>query len=134
MLVDLLQTYELRRYNVDTSPEGFIRRAKPIILIDFIMKALYKKETLKDPESENSTYSNFTLKRDTGFCCEKFKNYCKKFTVWSYEHDKFSIVDQIKYEGHSVQSIDFCPFCGEKIDYEDENAPQKVKKKKVRTF
>jgi hypothetical protein len=43
-------------------------------------------------------------------------------------------VDQITYEGHSVQSIDFCPFCGEKIDYEDENAPQKVKKKKVRTF
>lgn len=42
---------------------------------------------------------------------------------------KFSIVDQITYEGHSVQSIDFCPFCGEKIDYEDENKPQKVKKK-----
>lgn len=41
------------------------------------MKALYKKETLKDPESENSAYSNFTLKRDTEFCCEKFKNYCK---------------------------------------------------------
>jgi hypothetical protein len=38
-------------------------------------------------------------------------------------------VDQITYEGHSVQSIDFCPFCGEKIDYEDENAPKKLKKK-----
>ncbi len=98
------------------------------------MKALYKKETLKDPESENNTYSNFTLKRDTEFCCEKFKSYCKKFTVWNYEYGKFSIVDQITYEGHSVQSIDFCPFCGEKIDYEDENAPQKVKKKKIRTF
>ena len=93
------------------------------------LKALYKKETLQDPESKNTTYSNFTLKRDTVFCCEKFKNYCKKFTVWSYEHGKFSIVDQITYEGHSVQSIDFCPFCGEKIDYEDENTPQKVKKK-----
>lgn len=98
------------------------------------MKALYKKETLQDPESENNTYSNFTLRRDTEFCCEKFKNYCKKFTVWNYEHGKFSIVDQIIYEGHSVQSIDFCPFCGEKIDYVDEDAPQKVKKKKVRPF
>ncbi|HEY4680100.1 MAG TPA: hypothetical protein VIH04_02415 [Nitrosarchaeum sp.] len=107
---------------------------KSIILIDFTMKALYKKETLKDPESENNTYSNFTLKRDAEFCCEKFKNFCKKFTVWNYEQGKFAIVDQITYDGHSVQSIDFCPFCGEKIDYEDENAPQKVKKKKVRTF
>ena len=99
----------------------------------YAMKALYKKETLKDPESENSTYSNFTLKRDTEFCCEKFKSYCKKFTVWNYEYGKFSIVDQITYEGHSAQSIDFCPFCGEKIDYEDENT-QKVKKKKIKTF
>lgn len=98
------------------------------------MKALYKKETLQDPESENNTYSNFTLKHDTVFCCEKFKNYCKKFTVWSYEQGKFAIVDQITYDGHSVQSIDFCPFCGEKIDYEDENALHKVKRKKTRTF
>ena len=105
---------------------------KSIILVDFTMKALFKKETLKDPESENNTYSNFTLKRDTIFCCETFKKYCKKFTVWNYEQGKFAIVDQITYEGHSVQSIDFCPFCGEKIDYEDENAPQKVKRKKVR--
>jgi len=107
---------------------------KSIILVDFTMKALFKKETLKDPESDNNTYSNFTLKRDTIFCCETFKKYCKKFTVWSYEQGKFTIVDQITYEGHSVQSIDFCPFCGEKIDYEDENAPQKVKRKKVRMF
>jgi adenine-specific DNA methylase len=96
------------------------------------MKTLFKKEILQDPESENNTYSNFTLKRDTIFCCETFKKYCKKFTVWNYEQGKFAIVDQITYEGHSVQSIDFCPFCGEKIDYEDENAPQKVKRKKVR--
>jgi len=98
------------------------------------MKALYKKETLKDPESENNTYSNFTLKRDTEFCCEKFKNYCKKFTVWSYEQGKFAIVDQITYEGHSVQPIDFCPFCGEKIEYENENALPKTRRKKSKTF
>lgn len=98
------------------------------------MKALYKKETLKDPESENHVYLNFTLKRDTEFCCEKFKRYCKKFTVWSYDQGKFAIVDQITYDKHSVQSIDFCPFCGGKIYYEDENAPQKVKRKKVRTY
>ncbi|MFB5627698.1 MAG: hypothetical protein ACE5R5_05830 [Nitrosarchaeum sp.] len=96
------------------------------------MKAIFKKETLQDPESENNTYSNFTLKRDVQFCCDNFKNYCKKFTVWNYQQGKFAIVDQITYEGHSVQSIDYCPFCGEKIDYEDESAPKKAKKNKPR--
>ncbi|MBA0908358.1 MAG: hypothetical protein H0Z55_03145 [Nitrosarchaeum sp.] len=96
------------------------------------MKAIYEKETIKDPESENDSYSNFTLKRETVFCCEQFKMYCKKFTVWNYKQGKFGIVDQINYDGHSVRSIDFCPFCGEKIDYLDENTPEKVKRKKVR--
>ena len=92
------------------------------------MKASYKKETIPDPESNNDTYTNFILKRDTNFCCEKFKNYCKKFTVWNYDQGKFAIVDQITYDNHSVQSIDFCPFCGEKIEYEDENTSKKSKK------
>ncbi|MCI4432328.1 MAG: hypothetical protein JHC41_01790 [Nitrosopumilus sp.] len=89
------------------------------------MKASYKKEIIPDPESDNNTYSNFILKRDTDFCCEKFKNYCKKFTVWNYDQGKFAIVDQITYDNHSVQSIDFCPFCGEKIEYEEENISKK---------
>ena len=103
-------------------------------LIDSSMKAIYKKDTLKDPESEDNTYSNFTLKRETEFCCDRFKNFCKKFTVWNYDQGKFVIVNQITYDGHSVQSIDFCPFCGEQIEYEDQNSPKKVKKKKVKTF
>ncbi|WP_297464584.1 hypothetical protein [Nitrosarchaeum sp.] len=94
--------------------------------------ALYKKETLEDPESENKTYSNYTLKRETEFCCDLFKTFCKKFTVWNYEQGKFTIVNKITYEGHSVQSIDFCPFCGEKIEYADENS--KIKKKKTKSF
>ena len=114
--------------------EGYYQVSKNHYLIDSTMKAIYKKEIVKDPESENNTYSNFTLKRDSEFCCEKFKNFCKKFTVWSYDQGKFSIVDQITYEGHSTQSIDFCPFCGEKIEYEDENGTQKIRKKKVKTF
>jgi len=103
-------------------------------LNDFSMRAIYKKETHEDPESENNIYSNFTLNRDTQFCCEQFKTLCKKFTVWSYEQGKFAIVNKITYEGHSVQSIDFCPFCGEKIEYEDESNPKKIKKKKVKEF
>lgn len=103
-------------------------------LIDFSMRALYKKQTHEDPQSENNTYSNFTLKRDTVFCCEKFKTLCKKFTVWNYDQGKFAIVDTITYEGHTVQSIDFCPFCGENIEYEDEDSTKKIKKKKIKAF
>ena len=94
------------------------------------MKVLFKKETLKDPESENNTYTNYTLNKNTEFCCEKFKSFCKKFTVWSYEQGKFGIVDQITYEGHSIQSIDYCPFCGVEINYEDENTTKKTRKRK----
>lgn len=97
------------------------------------MKAVFKKETLKDPESENDTYTNFTLKHNTEFCCEKFKVFCKKFTAWSYEQGKFAIVDQITYDGQSIQPIDFCPFCGGKIEYEDENKPSKATKKRNKT-
>lgn len=94
------------------------------------MKASYKKETLPDPSSEGKTYDNFTLQRNVEFCCDAFKNYCKKFTGWSYDHGKFGIVDQITYEGHSTSLIDFCPFCGEKIEYDDVNNPKKVRKRK----
>lgn len=94
------------------------------------MKAPYKKEKLQDPQSTSETYLNYMLKRDVVFCCEKFKNYCKKFTVWNYEKGKFAIVDQITYESHSVQAIDFCPFCGEQIEYEDESTLTKSHRKK----
>ena len=94
------------------------------------MKAVYKIETLQEPEKEGETYTNYTLLRETEFCCEKFKAYCKKFTGWSYDHGKFSIVDQITYESHSVSTIDFCPFCGEKIEYEDIDKPKKTKRRK----
>jgi len=94
------------------------------------MRALYKKETLQDPEKEGQTYTNHTLLRETEFCCDKFKEYCKKFAGWSYDLGKFSIVDQITYERHSVSTIDFCPFCGEKIEYEDKDSPKKKRKQK----
>ncbi len=94
------------------------------------MKATYKKETLPDPAYEGETYDNYTLKRNVEFCCDAFKNYCKKFTGWSYDYGKFGIVDQITYEGHSVPLIDFCPFCGENIEYEDIDKPKKTRKKK----
>jgi len=93
------------------------------------MKAIYKKETLPDPQETKKDYDNFTLNRGTEFCCEMFKSYCKKFTGWDYNKGKFAIVDNITYEGHSTLTIDFCPFCGEKIEYENIDTQNKKKKK-----
>lgn len=96
------------------------------------MRALYEKETLQDPEKEGAIYTNYSLLNQTEFCCEEFKDHCKKFTAWSYDHGKFSIVNQITYEKHSVILINFCPFCGEKIEYEDIDSPKKLRKKKLK--
>ncbi len=94
------------------------------------MKASYKKETLPDPASEGHTYDNYTLQRDVEFCCDSLKGYYKKSSGWNYEQGKFVIVDQISYDGHTVIAIDFCPFCGEKIEYKDIDKPKKTRKQK----
>lgn len=81
------------------------------------LKAGYKKETLQDPQDREKNYDNFTLNRETEFCCDKFRLHCKKSTGWDYDKGKFGIVDKITYDGHSTEAIDFCPFCGEEIEY-----------------
>lgn len=57
------------------------------------MKAVFKKQVLPDPTSEGKTYKNYELQKSTAFCCDDFKNYCKKFSGWSYEKGKFAIVE-----------------------------------------
>lgn len=81
------------------------------------MNASYKKQVLPDPISEGKTYTNYELEKNAQFCCDEFKEFCKKFTAWSYEQGRFAIVDNISYEGQTVRAIDYCPFCGEKITY-----------------
>jgi len=94
------------------------------------MKVRCTKEILQDPQDIHKNYENFILTKNTEFCCEKFKAYCKKFTGWDYNKGKFIIVDEITYEGNSTIPIIFCPFCGEKIEYEDiENTKKKNSKK-----
>lgn len=83
------------------------------------MKAIFKKELLQDPQDKERNYENYSLEKKTKFCCEKLKSHCKKFTGWDYNKGKFAIVDKITYEGHSTTTIDFCPFCGEIIEYQE---------------
>lgn len=88
------------------------------------MRAVYKKHTLPDPQTDGKTYTDYQLLHSVEFCCDDLRNYFKS-SGWNHEKGKFVIVDQISYEGHSVRSIDFCPFCGEKIEYEDEDKTDK---------
>jgi len=94
------------------------------------MKATCKKETLQDPNNSSGTYDNYILNRNVEFCCSSLKSHCKKFTGWDYEKGKFVMVDKITYDGHSTVAIDFCPFCGEAIEYGDMNKTDSKKKKK----
>jgi len=94
------------------------------------MKVNFTKETLQDPQEIKNTYENFVLSKNTEFCCGEFRAYCKKFTGWDYSKGKFVIVDEITYEGNSTISITFCPFCGEKIEYENAESLKKKRPKK----
>ena len=79
----------------------------------------YTKSTRPDPNSSSGSYTDHVLNKDVILCCDKFKEYSKKFPSWSYEKGRFTIVDEITYEGNSQTPIDFCPFCGEKMKYKE---------------
>lgn len=88
------------------------------------MEAEFTKITRPDPSSEGGMYSDCTLIKDTAYCCDAFKEFCKKFPSWNYQLGRFTIVDQITYDSNTQTPINYCPFCGEKIKYKE------LKKKK----
>lgn len=88
------------------------------------MNAEFTKITRPDPSSEGGVYSDCTLVKDTLYCCDIFKEFCRRFPSWSYEKGKFTIVDEINYDSNTQTPINYCPFCGEKIKYKE------LKKKK----
>ena len=93
------------------------------------MNAEYTKTVRQDPDSPSGSYTDYVLSHNTGYCCDKFKEYSKKFPSWSYEKGRFTIVDEITYGGNSQTPIDFCPFCGEKIKYKEIKSKSKQKRK-----
>ncbi|MFY9300037.1 MAG: hypothetical protein WAO91_02445 [Candidatus Nitrosotenuis sp.] len=95
------------------------------------MDVEYTKSTRQDPSSESGTYADCVISKSTIPCCEGFGEFSKKFPSWSYEKGKFTIVDEITYEGQTQTAIDFCPFCGERIKYfEIKPDGKKVRRKK----
>ncbi len=83
--------------------------------------------------AESNEVIEYLLKMTSVFCCEKFKEFHKKFNCWLYDNGRFAIVDEISYDSHSLTPIFHCPFCGEEIEYEDTTPSKRKKKKSVIT-
>ena len=81
------------------------------------LDAHYTKVTRPDPSLEGKTYSDHTLLKSTTYCCDQFKEFCKKFPSWNYELGRFTIIDSISYDSNTQVQINYCPFCGQKIKY-----------------
>jgi len=61
---------------------------------------------------EYVSFTEFKNEEELDFCCEKLKKYVSIVKAWSDKIGKFCIVEK-----DILTPIDYCPFCGEKIEY-----------------
>lgn len=61
---------------------------------------------------EYVTFTEFENENELDFCCQKLKKYVFIVKAWSEKIGKFCIVEK-----DVLTSIDYCPFCSEKIEY-----------------
>ena len=61
---------------------------------------------------EYVTFSELKIANDSSFCCERLEKYSSISKSWSSKIGRFCIVEK-----ESLVHIDYCPFCGEKIQY-----------------
>lgn len=61
---------------------------------------------------EYVTFTEFKNEDELDFCCEKLKKYVLIAKAWSEKIGKFCIVEK-----DFLTPIDYCPFCGEEIEY-----------------
>ena len=61
---------------------------------------------------EYVSFTEFKNEDELDFCCDKLKKYVSVVKAWSGKIGKFCIVEK-----NTLTPIDYCPFCGEKIEY-----------------
>lgn len=61
---------------------------------------------------EYVSFTEFKSEADMDFCCQKLAKYVSAVKSWSGKIGKFCIV-----ENDVLVPIDYCPFCGERIEY-----------------
>ena len=73
------------------------------------MKVYFHKEV---QAFEYVSFTVLQLADKSTFCCEKFENFVSSVKAWSNKIGKLCIVEK-----NTLSPIDYCPFCGEKIEY-----------------
>ena len=61
---------------------------------------------------EYASFTELKNENESEFCCEKLQKYTSSVKSWNNKIGKFCIV-----ENKTFVSIDYCPFCGQKIEY-----------------
>jgi len=61
---------------------------------------------------EYVTFTELKIDKQSDFCCEKLQKYVLIVKSWSSKIGKFCVVEK-----DILVEIDYCPFCGEKIEY-----------------
>ena len=61
---------------------------------------------------EYVSFTEFKTETKQEFCCEKFEKYTSSVESWSNKIGKFCIIEK-----NSLIPIEYCPFCGEKLEY-----------------
>ena len=61
---------------------------------------------------EYVSFSELKINSKSDFCCEKFEKYVSSVKSWNGKIGKYSIVEK-----ENFVPIDFCPFCGKKMEY-----------------
>ena len=61
---------------------------------------------------EYVTFTELKIEEQSSFCCKQFQNYTTTINSWNHTIGKFCIMEK-----NSLVPIEFCPFCGQKINY-----------------
>ncbi|MCA9811775.1 MAG: hypothetical protein KC483_02815 [Nitrosarchaeum sp.] len=73
------------------------------------MNAYFRKEI---QAFEYVSFTELKIEKESEFCCEKLEKYVSSVKSWNGKIGKFCIVEKEMYV-----PIDYCPFCGKKIQY-----------------
>ncbi|KAF6245442.1 hypothetical protein [Nitrosopumilus sp. b2] len=71
-----------------------------------------------DPTCEKFTEYRVDTYR-TWWCCKQLKDHDKYFQLWNVKWAKFHFKDMSIDGNIAFFAMNYCPYCGEKIEYEE---------------
>jgi hypothetical protein len=80
------------------------------------MKIKFQKQT---ENYEFATFDEYRVIEDLEFCCYRFHILDSESSLWNKKSGKFCWIGVNSQDEPIYYPIDFCPFCGERFDYEE---------------